>query len=283
MDPNTQGESQSNQDSQSVDQTQEPQSNEIQSQQETAPEVAPPTQSTDPTQPGYVPPASFPAAAPAESDSAAPQNKPKTTTRIIFGIIGALLIFGGVGAVFLKDILFTGSKISTSDLSEATYENLSYKYPQQWKKSEEMIGETPGLIYFDGENSTVSDQGLIIVTDNIGTEYESLSDEKKEQLYVNLEEAYSDKNSLESDSCQEISDLKTERTTLNNYSAVLRVEATCSKIQGRVATAKLKALVGIKGESAHILIIVGLSKTWEKSGEALDEILDSAKVIEEQE
>lgn len=235
---------------------------------------APMQQSTDPSQPGYIPPAipNTPMA------NAMPSGKSRGSSkkiRIIAIVIFCLFALSGLG-VLAKDTLFTGSKIKVSDLQEETAGYTTFKHPKQWTKVTEQ--EADAAYSEGGKKLDDSDQGMAVASKSLGGNYDSLSQDQKDQVYKVFEKQFSDKANLGSDTgCQDVSEPKITKKEQPNFTSAIEVEFSCGKYSGRNVKGEYKMVVGFKGERIHVLAIGAIDKTWNKSGEALDDILNTFK------
>jgi hypothetical protein len=239
----------------------------------------PPTQPViDSSQPGYVPPANPGSMPPISGNAANSVGGKSSKIRIIIAVIVALFFLLG-GGFILKDILFTGSKISSSDLVDDTAGGVSFKRPSSWTKSPE--SDTSAAVFTEGGKKTdETDQAMAVLSQSIGTDYESLSDDQRQQVFEAVEEEFSKPSTLEDDTCKEIKDVKVTKASQPNYTDSILIEATCSKFTNRALQAKLKMMLGMKDDNMQIIGIFAVDKTWDKSGDALDEILNTFKPAE---
>ncbi len=248
------------------------------------PNIAPSTNPIQPitnsSQPGYVPPVT-----PAQSlkSSFLPgrgKGGALGKLRIVVIVVVALGLLSGVG-IFVKDLLFTGSSISSSDLIEETVSDTTFKHPKQWTKVEE--ADFNAAYTEGGQKLKESDQGMVVASEKIAVNYDSLSQEQQDQFYTQFEKSFNDKQDslFGSDSgCQEVSDVKVAKGTQKNYTLAIDIGYTCGKFSGRNISGKFKAVLGIKGYNMSIVGIGAIDKTWDKSGAALDEILSTFKPAE---
>lgn len=232
----------------------------------------------DPTQPGYVPPAN-PTMAPMMSATGAKKSGSKMRLiRVVIAVVVSLVILSG-GGLLLKDMLFTGSKITKADLVDDQAEGIAFQRPKQWTKPSDQ-SSTDGTIYTeDGKSVDESDQQMLVSSTSLGASFDDLPKSTQDQIVNKLLDTFSDKSKYEdsSEGCQEVGDIKATKTTQSNYTVAIQIEATCNKFTSRALKAKLKALVGIKGSDINIIGISAVDKTWDKSGDALDSILNSFK------
>lgn len=195
---------------------------------------------------------------------------------IFIAILASMLIAFG-GFLLFKDSTVTGSSILTSDLVDQTDSGFSFKKPKQWEKVE-TNDQSVDVVYSEGGvDLNESNQGMLLSSENIDVNYNELLDSQKEIISESILEQYSDPKSLENETCQEISNISSNQKEQNGYDTAFIIEATCEKHSGRNLQATFKILIGIKGEQMQITGIVAINQTWEKSGEALNAILDSVQ------
>ena len=231
---------------------------------------------TDPTQPGYVPPTS-PSAMPAMMGTPgvkAPGGKTKLIRTVIM-IVVALVVLSG-GGLLIKDTLFTGSKISKSDLVDDTAEGVSFKRPKNWTKVDK--GSHDGATYTEGGKAIDNtDQAILVNGQSFGGNYDELSDSQKTSVIDSMKESFSEADGFERESCKETTSPVVTRIQQPNYTDALQIEATCHNFANRNVSAKIKAVFALKGNNANMVTIVAVDKTWDKSGDTFDEILMTFK------
>ncbi|MCA9332330.1 hypothetical protein KDA00_00455 [Candidatus Saccharibacteria bacterium] len=235
--------------------------------------VQPPSQSTNPMQPGYVPPANSPGMANMSSTNLPKENFLKSSKlRILIVLVVILVSVTGIG-ILVKDTLFSGSKITVSDLVEETSDGVKFKHPKQWSKIEDKdfdIAYTEG-----GKKIDDSDQGMGIISESIGVDFESLTDSQKTQLDEALKKQFADPQAFSGDGCEEITKSEINKTEHDNYPLAYRIEVDCGKYTNRNVKGKMVAILGVKGRNMDILAVVAIDKTWDKSGDAFNDILDT--------
>lgn len=257
-----------------------------------APSNAAPTYSPDPiaapsgmaqppldsSQPGYVPPANPQPVAPMGANmSGGKKGGLAGKLRIIIAVVVGLAVLSGAG-LLLKDTLFSGSNISTSDLVEETVDGLTFKHPKQWDKIED--GDYAAAYTEGGKPLDESDQAMAVIIESLPIDVDSLDQATKDRFYDEIEKQFSDPDSLEGDGCKKVEDVKVSDAKQSNYTTSVAVEYTCTEFTGRNLVGKFKAVVGIKGRDMHVVAIGAIDKTWDKSGEALNEILNTFKPAE---
>lgn len=233
--------------------------------------------SSDPSQPGYVPPAVSPAATPSMQPSH-PGNKSKLVRIAIVAVVGLFLFAGG--GYLVKDALFSGSQIKTSDLVDDSAENVSFKRPTDWTKASD---SRPGQTAYteQGKSTDETDQVLLVSSQSIGTNYDNLSDADKTKFYDQVKNTFADKSSFEDETCQEASTPEVSKISLPNYTDGVSISVTCEKFSKRNVRAKMKMVIGLKERRMSLVAILAVDKTWDKSGDTFDEILTSFKPAEE--
>lgn len=229
----------------------------------------------DSSQPGYVPPANPLPPVPLSGNSANSAGRKSGKLRIIIAVVIALFFFLG-GGFILKDVLFTGSKITKADLVDDSADGVSFKRPKDWTKSTDSDSEAT-VFTEGGKPADETDQALAVLSQAIGIKYESLTDSQRQQVFDSIEKEFSKPSTLEDDTCKEVVDIKVTKSNQPNYTDSILVEATCNKFTNRALKAKLKMMIGMKDSNMHIIGISAVDKTWDKSGDALDEILNTFK------
>lgn len=230
----------------------------------------------DSSQVGYVPPAN-PTPAPLMTGNNMSNSKVGLfgKLRVLIIVVVGLVILSG-GGLLLKDTLFTGSSIKVSDLVDDSAEGVSFKRPANWTKSSETSFD--GAAFTEGGKPTDdADQGIMVGGASIGVSYDSLSSAQKDMLFEEFKKQFSDGSLFEDSSCKEVGSVTVTKTQQSNYSDTIRLEATCNKFTNRNIKATFKANVGLKDRDMHMLMIVAIDETWDKSGEALNEILNTFK------
>jgi len=200
-------------------------------------------------------------------------------TKIVVAVIIGLFVLGA-GGTLLRDTLFSGSSLSVSDLVDESEEGIDFKRPESWIKVD---SEDADIAYTeDGKNSDDADQGLLITTESLGIDYSTLTDEQKASLGDEFEKQFSNPETLKSGNCEEIGTVTTAEEPKDGYDTSFTVDAECTKFTGRAAQARIKLVVGVAGDDLHLAVVVALSETWDKSGEALDGIIASIRPTAEQ-
>lgn len=227
----------------------------------------------DPSQPGYVPPVMTPQGPSLQVVPTKPHGS--KIGLLITIIVFALLTFGGAGYYLLKDTLFTGSKITKDDLVETSESGVTFKHPKDWKK----VPSTDfDVLYTEGgKSSKESDQGVFVSAQDIGFNFDELSDA---DMTDEVDQQISSfKSAIVSDptDCPKLDGLKVESATKTNYTRAIKIEYNCSGFKNRNTTGHYEFIYGIKGSNFHMVGIAALEDTWTKSGDALNEILVSFK------
>ncbi len=248
-----------------------------QNQQFTNQTPTPIQQSVDSSQLGYVPPVTpelFSASTPITPDT----KKPKgimSKIKIPLIIIFSLLALSGAG-IFAKDTLFTGSKIKNSDLINEKVDGVSYQRPKQWQKVEDVDFEA--AFSEDGKKMDDTDQGMGVMSENIGGNYNDLPQKDKEAFETELKKGFTNTEALGKDSgCANKSKPTVNKISHANYPLAYKVEITCDKYAGRNVKGVVKAIIAIKDSNMDIVAVGAVDKTWAKSGDALNSILDNFK------
>ncbi len=241
--------------------------------QQSAGVVQPPQQSTDPSQLGYVPPTNA-----GMNNIGQPTTLPKDSFfsskkfRILIVVIIAVFSFTGIG-ILAKDTLFSGSNIKTSDLVEESANGVNFQRPKQWSKTE---GKDYDVVFTEkGQPIDDSDQGMGVINENIGVDFETLTEDQKQQFNKALEEQFTDPNKFTGDGCDEVNKSEVNKVEHKNYPLAYKIEITCNKITGRNIKGVMVGMLGIKEKNMDIVVIVAVDKTWDKSSEAFNEILNN--------
>ena len=238
--------------------------------------VAAPT--NDPTQPGYVPPTVSPAAVPSMQQASSPGSKAKIIRLAIVAVVALFLLAGG--GYLLKDALFTGSSIKPSDLVEDSANGVAFKRPADWtESSDKRVGQT--AYTEQGKAADETDQVLIVGSQSVGANYEDLSDAEKAKFYDQVKTSFGDKSAYEDETCQEASTPEVSKISLPNYTDGISISVTCEKFSKRNVRAQMKMVLGLKEKKMSIVAVLAVDKTWDKSGDVLDEILTTFKPAEE--
>jgi hypothetical protein len=246
-------------------------------QPDAAPTMAP-APTNDPTQPGYVPPVVSPAAAPTMQQASSPGSKAKILRLAIVAIVTLFLLAGG--GYLLKDTLFTGSQIKVSDLVEDSANGVSFKRPSNWiESSDKRVGQT--AYTEQGKAADETDQVLLVGSQSVGANYDNLSDADKTKFYDQVKASFGDKSAFEDDTCQEASTPEVSKVSLSNYTDGISISVTCEKFSKRNVRAQMKMVIGLKERQMSLVAVLAVDKTWDKSGDALDEILTTFKPAEE--
>ncbi len=238
---------------------------------------APVQQSTDPTQIGYVPPVasgSMPLNMPNFNDSGA--KKPSKFTlpvKIILGIVVAL-IFSAGSFTLLKDTLFSGSKIEISDLREESVDGLNFSRPKDWVEIDEP--DYVGAFTEGGKPLDEADQAVLVLSQDIGGDFSELTDEEKAEFEKALKDNFANTDTLtEESSCDEVASTKVEKIQHKNFPLAYEIELVCSKFTGRNVAGEFRGVLAIKSDKLDLVSVTAIDKTWDKSGEALQYILDN--------
>lgn len=195
--------------------------------------------------------------------------------RIVLAVVISLVVLSG-GGLLLKDTLFSGSKIKVGDLVDDSAESVSFKRPKNWTESKD--DDFDGTVYTEnGASTDDTDQALFVGSDSLPLDYDTLSDAQKESVFKAFEGEYSSSSAFESDSCKEASTPKVTKISQKNYTDAFQIEVTCEKFSKRNLKAQLKAVYGLKGKKVDLVMVVAVDKTWDKSGDALNEILTTFK------
>ena len=195
--------------------------------------------------------------------------------RIVVALITLFLIGGGY--VLLKDTLFTGSKVSESDLVSETIDDISFSRPKDWGLIEE--AGFKAMYTEDQKAIEEADQAVGVLSESIGVNYDDLSAEEITQVKDYLSETYSEL-SLEGDGCLESTAPTIKEMTQSNYSLAYSIEVECLKYEKRNVQATLKMVVGVRQEKMHGIAVIAINETWQKSGPALQAMLDSLTAVE---
>lgn len=239
-----------------------------------SPLVAPAPVVNDPTQPGYVPPANPTAMPMMGANDGKKSGSKMRLIRIVIAVVVSLVVLSG-GGLLLKDTLFSGSKIKVGDLVDDSAESVSFKRPKNWTKASEQTSTDGTVFSEDGKAEDESDQQMYVSSTSLGVSFDDLPQTTKDQLINKLLDTSNYEGS--SEGCEDVGEIKATKTTQPNYSAAIRVEVTCNKFTSRALKAQLKAVVGIKGSYMNIVGISAVDKTWDKSGDTLETILDTFK------
>ncbi len=195
---------------------------------------------------------------------------------IILKLVAALVVLGAIafGVLFI----FNSSaavEVTSEDLVTETEGGITFKRPMQWQKIDP---QDVGINYAYTENGNSlgnSNHAMLISRDDLGLNYDELTDAQKTILEESFETQFSSTESLQNGSCTEVGSISNEKREQAGYDFALIVEATCNKFENRAVEATLKLLIGIDNEKFDIVGVSAINETWEKSGAALDEILAS--------
>ncbi len=237
----------------------------------------------DSSQLGYVPPAM--PTNPVSANSSKAKGSKFAKIRIILAVAVGLLVFSG-GGFLLKDMLFSGSAVTSSDLVEETQAGILFKRPKQWTKSEmsadnkKTYGDESAAFTEDGKSTDLADQGMLVGRLDLGFNFDDLTGTEKQQAIDQFIKQSEDVDSLESDSCQDVTGAKASEVKQPNYATVLSFEYTCNKVKDRAVKLKVKVYFAIKGSTQDVVTIAAIDKTWDKSGDVFDEILNTFKPAE---
>lgn len=239
--------------------------------------VTPPMQPMgDSSQPGYVPPANPMPMAPMSGNTANSAGGKSGKIRIIIAVVVALFFVLG-GGLLLKDLLFSGSKITKESLVDAEEAGVAFKHPKGWSKVETTIGEADAIYTEAGVPLKETDQSIQILTESLPIDIDTLSESEINQLGASVEKEMNDISDYEDVGCKNPEGLTINKTTKEGYKLAYTAEVKCSGYEGRNVTLKAKVTLAASGKQAHTVWVFALEPTWEKSGDALDEILKTFK------
>jgi hypothetical protein len=237
------------------------------------PPPAPAQPIMDSSQPGYVPPATM---APISGNAANSGGGKSGKLRIIIAVVVALFFFLG-GGYLVKDIFFSGSSITKEALVDAEEAGVAFKHPKGWSKVEATLGSADAVYTEKGVPLKETDQSIQLVTESLPIDLDDLSDAEMAQLGKVLEKEMSDTSDYEDVGCKNPEGLTVNKATKPDYKIAYTAEVTCSGYEGRNVKLRVKVTLAAGGKEAHTLWVFALDQTWDKSGDALDEILNTFK------
>jgi PsbP len=188
-------------------------------------------------------------------------------------VVVAILFLSG-GFVLIKDKLFSGSSLKSSDLISESKDGIEVKHPKQWAKTEEP--ETI-LAYADNGKVDDSDHGLVVMSQTLPVDFDTLPKDQADAALNDIKDSIDDPEQYEDDSCKEVSSATAEVKSHDNYKNAVYIEVKCNKIQGRALKGTLKGVALIDGTKFYGVFIVAPDQTWDKSASVLQEIIDSVK------
>jgi len=197
----------------------------------------------------------------------------KNKNNLVVGVIAFIVLFGG--ALYL----LSDKGLSESDLVVKTKSGVEFKVPDQWQIADNDDDDVVVAYTENGEDpkSEESDQGLIIGIDSLGVDYNSLSEEQKNIVAKSFDEQFSDPSQLENDGCEKIGDIDFDEVNQNGYDVAYLLEAECLELENRDGTSIMKVLIGIDGDTMHLVAVRAVSDAWDKNGKVFDVMLDSVK------
>ncbi len=213
---------------------------------------------------------------PAEKPAESKKKNSNVIVRVIIVLVIAAVAAGGY--TLIKDATFSGSNIAVDDLVDETYESIALKRPTGWER---VVVEDDGVdIAFSEGGKTLdeTDQGIILALEPLGIDYNTLTDAQKELFNSQFESQFSNPTQLQNETCITVENVKAEVVQRDGYDAAYAVEGRCTELKDRpAATATIKMVIGVDNEDLHIMAVVALDETWEKSSEAMAAIMNSLK------
>lgn len=228
-----------------------------------------PQQSVAPT--GTTPPSPGP-----QPTMSAPLQDKKTSKRKLFKIIGisvtTLVVLTAISVTAFLLLSGDDGSIAQSDLTSDSYSGVSFDRPEQWLEKDYEEGKA---FVLEGQEVDKADQGLLVLTQDIGVDYSQLNEAQQQLLSDGFKDELSKPETLEDDGCKSVADFSANTTTQEGYDVAFLVEATCTEFQDSAQEGRLKYIIGISGSQLHGLSVVGLSELWDTSEEALNTVLRS--------
>lgn len=193
---------------------------------------------------------------------------------IVASIAVVLAVLGIAGFAALS--LLGGGAITESDLVSDSYSGVAFQRPKQWVEAEYEEGKA---YVPEGQKVDSADQGLLVITQDVGVDYGQLNDEQKQLLSDGFKEELSKQEGLQDDGCTEVTDFSAETIEQEGYGIAFLIQATCSQFQGTETEGRLKTVYGVAGSQLHVIGVIGTSDLWDESGEALDATLQSMSPV----
>ncbi len=192
---------------------------------------------------------------------------------VAVGVAG-LLALGVVAFMAFSFLSSRGGGVGA--LVSDTQDEIRFMRPEEWVQST----TKDQFIYFTDGGSEIKDtsRGILLGNDFIGIRYASLGDNDKETIRQSFETQFTSAEKLfASDSCPTVSGSKTTEQQRAGYDIAYLIEATCTRTNTDEPGGTVKMFIGWTDVNLHLFGVVADTATWEKSGDKLDQVIQSVQ------
>lgn len=186
---------------------------------------------------------------------------------ILILVIVAVVFLGGSGSIAVSDLV-----------DDSTDSGISFKRPQQWVLNTSADSAAYDAVYtLEGVDFGDADQGMIVASQPLGVDFNSLNSAQKEQFESIVTEGFSDKETFDSPGCEEVGELNNVRANREEYILSYIVSATCLDFEGTGKSAVIEMFIGIAGSDMHMVVVTAFEEVWDNSADAFEAIINSVR------
>lgn len=227
---------------------------------------------TDPTQPGYVPPANFGQPQPTNFNGQSFNNgmsggSKKKVFMLAGAVIGVIVL---AGALVMAMGLLSSGAIKTSDLVEETHGKLTIKRPASWQKISEVSYD---VVFINGSELKESTAVLVAESQTIGLNFADLGQSEKEALIGAVKEGLSGDTTA---NCEGNADITVKEISKPGFDGAFEANGTCTKKKdNRETKYRLRVVIGFHQRDMHLVMVVTEDSIWSKSTDAINEMFEA--------